>query len=653
MKPNLWWSWRIIGAGMLCAACESPGGTPPFVVWPADSLEKIFRDSKPPVPSGKTLRIACARNEYEPAQLAIMAAEDIADVTLELSELESQDHTRLPADSLSWHVVGFIPLTKNTPDTVLEELIRRAPFDVPDPLREETSLSLKAGQTQPIWITARVPKNARPGLYRGQVTVKTSNGQAELPLELQVFSFALPDERHLFVTHWFDFDRIAKTHGAKPLSAEFWVLLEQYARNMAAHRQNVFITPWNMVEITRPAEGRLTFDYTDFDRFVETFLRAGVSDRIEIRHVGDGKNGWGTPIVLSQVNATDATTGKPVTLSPEEGLAPLLSDLEKHLAARGWLDRTIIHVADEPMLSTRESWRQASRFVHQAAPGLRRIDALEGTGFEPDLEVLVPKLNHLHNWFDDFKRAQTSGRELWYYTCCHPTGFYLNRFLDFSLSKVRLLHWVNWRFGVTGYLHWGLAYWGKEPFGAPRDNLPPGDTHIIYPGKHGPLNSIRWETERDGLEDYEYLWLLTQRLKEVQQRLGPAAATFDPARRADEFARSLVRDFDDFTHDPGLIHRQRIEIAREIEAAMEAPLLIVETKPMDGMRVCAGPITTEVTGVVEKGATVKVNGNDAAVANDGSFARMIFLDRGCTSITVEAALQGKKTTVRQFNLRGK
>jgi hypothetical protein len=317
----------------------------------------------------------------------------------------------------------------------------------------------------------------------------------------------------------------------------------------------------------------------------------------------------------------------------------------------------MIHIADEPSVGNIASWKKASQFVHAAAPRLRRIDAIEGTGFESDLEVLVPKLSHLRNWLDDYKRAQAAGAELWYYICCHPTGFYPNRFLDFSLAKVRLLHWLNWRYGVTGYLHWGLTYWGKEPFGTPSPNLPPGDTHVLYPGKDGPLSSIRWETQRESIEDYEYLWLLTERMKEVQKRLGPAAAALKPEQRANEIAHSLVRDFDDFAHEPGAIRAARAELAREIESALEPPLLMVATKPMAETRLIPGPISLELFGAVEKGASVKINGGAAKVADDGSFARNVWLGTpgpSTATITVEVEREGKKkVAARKFCVRNK
>jgi hypothetical protein len=95
----------------------------------------------------------------------------------------------------------------------------------------------------------------------------------------------------------------------------------------------------------------------------------------------------------------------------------------------------------------------------------------------------------------------------------YPTGRYPNRFLDFSLLKTRILHWINWRYRLPGYLHWGLNYWTQDPFHGDRirGDLPPGDCWIVYPGPDGPIESLRWEQMREGLQDFELLWMLGQK----------------------------------------------------------------------------------------------------------------------------------------------
>ncbi len=90
----------------------------------------------------------------------------------------------------------------------------------------------------------------------------------------------------------------------------------------------------------------------------------------------------------------------------------------------------------------------------------------------------------------------------------------------------RLLHWINFRYGVTGYLHWGYNYWSSDAFrqvsvyaegGALI--LPAGDSWIVYPGKDGPLDSIRYEAMRDGIVDHELLSRLAERDADATRRL--------------------------------------------------------------------------------------------------------------------------------------
>jgi hypothetical protein len=71
------------------------------------------------------------------------------------------------------------------------------------------------------------------------------------------------------------------------------------------------------------------------------------------------------------------------------------------------------------------------------------------------------------------------------YTCVFPQARYSNRFIDYPLLKTRLLHRLNFRHGLSGYLHWGGNYWDTDPYqntevgiNAGQDGLPPGDAFI-------------------------------------------------------------------------------------------------------------------------------------------------------------------------------
>ena len=228
---------------------------------------------------------------------------------------------------------------------------------------------------------------------------------------------------------------------------------------------------------------------------------------------------------------------------------------------------------------------------------------------------------------------------------------YPNRFLDYPLSRVRVLHWINYTADLAGYLHWGLAAWGDDPFGVPRDRLPPGDTHVIYPGRQGPLDSIRWEIQRDSIEDYEYLRLLEAKTAAVKARLGEVAAWIEPRRRAMELARRVVPDIANCETDPAAIVAVRQAVADEIIALDTPPLLVVQTEPPEGATLVNGPINVEVRGAASPGAAVSVNGRPVEVGRDGTFAVSTRPAGDAYTITVEAKEgERQRTAVRHFRL---
>jgi hypothetical protein len=117
------------------------------------------------------------------------------------------------------------------------------------------------------------------------------------------------------------------------------------------------------------------------------------------------------------------------------------------------------------------------------------------------------------------------GRQAWFYTCLAPKGEYANRFIELPLLRTRYVHWLNYKYNIPGYLHWGLNYWNQDPWGEQtRMNyagniLPGGDSWIIYPHDGKLLSSIRYEAMRDGIVDYELLKLLERKNPEKAREI--------------------------------------------------------------------------------------------------------------------------------------
>jgi hypothetical protein len=493
-------------------------------LWPVDPLLKVFQDATPPEPSPAAMEVVAARNEFESAQFVL--------------------RSKVPLTNLKAHVVGlptavsfvgFVPLRANTRNTPEAEVVRKAPGLFPDPLLPPSLDRLEPETSLPIWVTIRVPKDARPGVRKARLAVECGQGKLEQPFTLRVTRATLPDKRTLWVTNWFSAlgSRFKGFHGADDWSDAHWRVLEHYARVMADYRQNVVLTPiYSLIEFKAGPDGKLAFGFEKLDRWVKLFQDAGVIGLIEGGHLGGRDGGWTAQHFNINIRVVEggkvvSKVGHPEDPPVEEFLSRFLPALQKHLGERGWLGIYLQHLCDEPIKENAESYRKLAALVKKHAPRLRRIDANHYAELVGAIDVWVPQLNYYGQSLPFYAERQKAGEEVWTYTCLAPTGTYPNRLIDYSLLKVRLLHWINFRFGATGYLHWGWNQWSvKDPFAdvepphGPNVFLPPGDAWIVYPSKeHTLLSSIRFEAMRDGIEDYELLALLSEKSPEKAKAL--------------------------------------------------------------------------------------------------------------------------------------
>ncbi|HET6456507.1 MAG TPA: glycoside hydrolase domain-containing protein [Armatimonadota bacterium] len=523
-------------------------------VWVADTLVKVLPTAPVPDAGKAAVQVEAVRNEYESAQIVVTPAADVAKLTVTISPLKGPSPI---VPRVEAHFLGFIHIEKGTAETPPEYLIATPPADIPDHLLEDKSVSVKAGTNQPIWLTVYVPKKCEPGTYEGKISIRADSFVSEVPISIKVHPVTLTDERTLYLTNWFSPGNIAKFHGMELWSEPYWKMLEAYARCMADHRQNVVITPiMNLITIRYDAGGNRSFDFSMFDRWVDLFKKAGVIGTIEGGHLG-GRGVWEAAdfdaSMARSFNADGSERPKPSikTTSDEERefLSYFLPALQQHLEEKGWLDCYVQHLADEPVTQNAESYKKLRSYVHEFGPKLKTIDAAMCNEIAGSIDIWVPQPQHYENDIKFFEERRKAGDEIWFYTCLSPKGKYLNRFLDYQLIRTRLMHWANYRFGLTGYLHWGFNYWRGDPYtDLQNDWLPPGDSHIVYPGKRGPMSSIRLEALRDGVEDFELLKLLERK---------------DP-RKAREICSSVIRSMTDYTMDPNEFRKARAKLIRAL-----------------------------------------------------------------------------------------
>lgn len=620
------------------------------ILWPSTPLAKHELRNVPNEQTPKTLAIAGAKGESVSAQAVYSPGTAIAAATCSISDLtnrESGAAIQSSAIRLNW--VRYIPIQRNSPDIPADELEIKAPNCFPDPFWESGTIPISYGYlaiinnglyivcySNPLWINIDIPRDARAGDYTGILTV-TGDGEASmLPVTLHVWDFALPEKQHVSVINWCSLP-LCPFKG-ELYEKEYWDVLSRDLKFLAANGQTDITHP-GFDLIVKKGDG---WDTALFEKWTETALAAGMR-QFHLHGLGQGRT-IAHLAYMSEINPLNPAT------------VEKLAAVEEVLKRRGWNGRFIANICDEPFIMNEISYMERVAEIKKVAPGIRLIEAMEAE-YMGDVDVYCPKLNHLNMWYPRFKELQDAGKEMWYYICLHPTGRYPNRFVDQSMLKHRVLFWIHYLYGLDGYLHWGGNFYQDEnPYseaGIGGNTLPLGDAAVWYPGEKGPVGSLRFTAQHDGLQDYGYLEVLENRVSALKERIGEKEAFWvQPRQRPLELTRRVIWGFHDYTRDPQILLDTRREIAEEIECLGDDFYLYVQTSPADRAVFPHGPRNLGIRGLVPPGAVVTVNGVKVEnIRPSGYFLLYHFLLDGEPDVVIRADYKGRTRTItRSFTL---
>ena len=401
---------------------------------------------------------------------------------------------------------GFVAKPGEDP---ADYVTRLAPFRVYDALQPLPDACPATNGRAAFHLLWRIPKETEPGVYAATFRLTGRESAAAIPVRIRVHPARVPEHGSLKVTNWFSLENMASRHGLELWSEPHWRMIERYGRMMRDARQNHFIVSPRLTNATRAADGTWCFDFSRTERFIRLFFDLGFAC-LEGGHVGSRLH-WSDPDFVLAADRTVKATG------PEgyRFLAQWLPAWREFLAGRNWLGRALQYVADEPTDTSAADYRVLAGIVRKFLPDVRLIDAVERPELGGAVDIWVPKNSYYEQHRDAFEEHRALGDEIWFYTCCIPGGRYCNRLLDMPLLRSRYLHWGNFLHDLKGFLHWGLNHYKatQDPFeeNAPAHgeggttNLPPGDTHLVYPGTDGPWASVRLHAMAMGAEDHELL----------------------------------------------------------------------------------------------------------------------------------------------------
>jgi hypothetical protein len=258
------------------------------------------------------------------------------------------------------------------------------------------------------------------------------------------------------------------------------------------------------------------------------------------------------PTQLKGAHLTSMSSGADLSSAAQH------SDWATHFKAKGWFDRLFQYTCDEPPITCAWSDIPArAQNAKQADPNFRTLvttDISDATqnGVTGSIDYMVPVINYMddrpydaYGWtaggetrpqYDGF--LSSAGKELWLYQSCMSQGcggtvdmgnpsatdmYYTgwpSYMVDASAVRNRAMEWFSFRYGASGELYYETtqAYYARDPWtGGLWDFSGNGDGTLFWPGTPDriggqteiPIASLRLKMIREGMEDYEYLKLLS------------------------------------------------------------------------------------------------------------------------------------------------
>ncbi len=528
---------------LLCAAFSQTDvapASPEFAVWDAGIYRRFRKEADAPELSAITpLSATACANETVLFQLAAFSTRGGQKLRVLPTELTNGKAT-LPVSAWKTCFADYVHTTEKGP--------------LADILTEESERPMPSGVIQPIWLSLHILKGTPPGHYNGAVKVALGRRKpAVFPVNIHVLPATLqdPGKGTFYLDLWQHPATIARYHQIPLWSEDHWRLVRDYTKLLAGAGQNpitatIIHDPWasqtrdpheSLVDWRREKDGLFSYDFTNFDRYVDLCLSEGFTGPINCYSTSMGPGGR-TDCPIRYWDAAQSGYGK---LECQVGDAvyrdawkQFFAAFIPHLEEKRWLDRTCIAVDEAP--------EEKMNALLSVIPEKMKI-ALAGNWHEHlsnrihDYSIIYPGAPREAN---DARRK--AGRITTFYTCCGPA--FPNTFCSSPPVESRLLGWQALKQQADGYLRWAYASWGDDPlktgdFGP----WPSGDTFLVYPG---PKSSLRFELLKQGIQDFE-AWHLASMKSPEDPRLVEALQLANANHNGNEYdaanldaARELV-----------------------------------------------------------------------------------------------------------------
>ncbi len=419
---------------------------------------------------------------------------------------------------------------KNRPVPKETQTNRKESSDI---LYQSTSIDMPLNSVQPVWISINIPKDVKAGTYTTKITITADGIQQplEFTYEVNVKDVVLKDATEFKNT--FDIElwqhpyNSAEYYGVEPFSKEHFAYLKpimELYKSIGGHAVTATISEdaWNgqtyskndvhypsMIKWTKNSDGNFTYDYTNFDKWIQFNKNLGLGDKIVLYSIAPWHNCFtyweNGKLVYEKYSAGNARYKKVWT--------DFLKNLVNHLTEKGWFNDAYIGIDERGFSSA--AFDVIESVKNSEDKCLKTAGAMSYGGRHSSLAHRVTDVNIGDDTvvsnpvgFSTFLAdRKEKGLRTTLYTCTgHQPG-------NFSLSAPVESYWsvINAGKETDGLLRWAYDAWVENPLeDATHNAFEPGDCFLVYPGdkvdfsKHEMptvRSSVRLERMAQGLRD--------------------------------------------------------------------------------------------------------------------------------------------------------
>lgn len=543
----------ILAVGLMGCGKKAESKLSDVEIWGAPSTEKVLRDVSGIYDSFKTdaeIDLCVARGEYEGAQIILTAQKDVTfDVTV--GEIKSADGTVFPSERVEVFGEKYMEVLQNYenngapkgwyPDALV-------PFGG---LKKQGENVVKAGENQGVYFRFNVPVNQAPGIYSGFAAISIGGESKTVPVRLEVTEAVVSPVSHsksIFLTTW--------SHYLGELDST-QAMHDKYIEALFEYR----LSPNDIVRDSDNSDEDVAYYVEKAYAFMQNPKCTNISVPYRVTQIYDAQAN-----AYSDV-AEHAVLDKYITAMAHKSFQTGYNMLKKSVTYFAtFLDEPTVEQARRVQFALETYYKSLNTiadkiasensvngtdmtaaefdaFKAEVVQSIRNIRNVLTSAYTASLDgyaqTFCPQVNNYHTEAD--RALYADEPERWWYTCITPHAPYPTYHTEDTLLSARSLGWMQAQYGVTGQLYWATDIYAKavtvgdmHPLedlyegNASRFPAVNGDGYLFYPGKKygvdGPIGSLRLEAIRDGLEEYELIYALQQKYKELGAACG---RTFD------------------------------------------------------------------------------------------------------------------------------